>query len=332
MKKNKRNILVLIITIFIILVYVLKDDFNDIINILLNVNLLYLGLAFVVLIISDIFKSLNIYIYAKKFNPKYKFKEAYKLNFITHFFNGITPFLSGGQAYQIYHLNKMNNISYTKGSIFAFQTFFVYQTALVIITTIAIFINKFYDILPLDLFLKKIVFIGYSINLFVAIIITLINFEKKGKRFIINKLFRFLNRIKLIKSVTADKVDNYVGGFNKSVQQIEGNNLLLLKGIIFNVIATLLNFSIPLIILYAIEPNLNISVLAVFIAMGYIFMVSTFVPIPGGTGGFEFGFLTFFGFIIGGPILKAAMLLWRFVTYYIVLIIGSIVFLVDRKE
>jgi uncharacterized membrane protein YbhN (UPF0104 family) len=56
------------------------------------------------------------------------------------------------------------------------------------------------------------------------------------------------------------------------------------------------------------------------------------VPIPGGVAGYEFGFITFFGFFLKGPILKVGMLLWRFVTFYFLAIIGATIFLIDRKE
>ncbi len=53
-------------------------------------------------------------------------------------------------------------------------------------------------------------------------------------------------------------------------------------------------------------------------------LIGSFVPIPGGSGGLEYGFIVFYGNYIGGPKLTAIMLLWRFVTYYFGMIVGAI--------
>ena len=53
-------------------------------------------------------------------------------------------------------------------------------------------------------------------------------------------------------------------------------------------------------------------------------ILGSFVPIPGGTGGLEYGYTKFFGNFITGPALNASMLLWRFITYYLGLILGAI--------
>ena len=56
----------------------------------------------------------------------------------------------------------------------------------------------------------------------------------------------------------------------------------------------------------------------------YVMIIGSFVPIPGGSGGLEYGFVAFYGTFITGPKLMAIMLLWRFVTYYFGMIVGAI--------
>ena len=53
-------------------------------------------------------------------------------------------------------------------------------------------------------------------------------------------------------------------------------------------------------------------------------LIGSFVPIPGGSGGLEFGFVSFYGNFIHGSKLMAIMLLWRFVTYYFGMFVGAI--------
>ena len=81
-----------------------------------------------------------------------------------------------------------------------------------------------------------------------------------------------------------------------------------------------------------VDLKIEISVLNVIVTSAYVMLIGSFVPIPGGTGGLEFGFIAFFGNFIIGPNLNAIMLLWRFVTYYFGMILGSIVLSLRKKE
>ena len=60
--------------------------------------------------------------------------------------------------------------------------------------------------------------------------------------------------------------------------------------------------------------------------------MGSFVPIPGGTGGIEYGYIFFFSYLIKGNILTASMLLWRLISYYLAIIIGGICLMTYRKK
>lgn len=59
-------------------------------------------------------------------------------------------------------------------------------------------------------------------------------------------------------------------------------------------------------------------------------LIGSFVPIPGGTGGLEYGFIQFYGNFVTGSTLNVIMILWRFVTYYFGMIVGAVA--VNIKE
>ena len=76
----------------------------------------------------------------------------------------------------------------------------------------------------------------------------------------------------------------------------------------------------------------NLSLIETIVATSYIMIMGSFVPIPGGTGGLEYGYMYFFNYLIGGSILTSSMLVWRFVSYYLAMIIGAIVLALYRKK
>jgi len=61
-------------------------------------------------------------------------------------------------------------------------------------------------------------------------------------------------------------------------------------------------------------------------------IIGSFVPIPGGTGGLEYAFVHYFGFFIVSAPLVAAMLVWRFMTYYLMMSVGGVMLLFKKRE
>ena len=59
--------------------------------------------------------------------------------------------------------------------------------------------------------------------------------------------------------------------------------------------------------------------------------MGSFVPIPGASGGIEYGFTQFFGNFIGLEYISAVLLIWRTITYYLGMIIGALLFNLEKK-
>ena len=128
--KSKINIVILIIITGIVLYLSLKDDFDDIVNNILNINIFYLFLAFLFIIFYWLLRSLVLHKFTKKFKKDNKYLSSLQLMLRTQFFNAITPFATGGQPYQIYYLTKQG-IDTAVSTNIIIQNFIVYQIALV---------------------------------------------------------------------------------------------------------------------------------------------------------------------------------------------------------
>ena len=70
--------------------------------------------------------------------------------------------------------------------------------------------------------------------------------------------------------------------------------------------------------------GLEINPFIAIVATAYVMIMGSFIPLPGGSGGLEFGFVRFFGVYIAGAKLSSIMIAWRFITYYLGLIVGAI--------
>ena len=106
MKNLKKNSIFLLLITAVVIVFVLKDDFPSIMEALAKSNMLYLLVALLIFAIALLFEAKAYQEIIEEYNHKYTLLQAYKMLIITKFFNGITPFSSGGQPMQVYLLKK----------------------------------------------------------------------------------------------------------------------------------------------------------------------------------------------------------------------------------
>ena len=118
------------------------------------------------------------------------------------------------------------------------------------------------------------------------------------------------------------------------LEEVKNNKKLCLESFIFNLLYLTFTYVMPLFVFMALDSNLptTINPISSIVASAYILIIGAFVPIPGASGGIEFGYLKFFGSLITGSILKASLLIWRFISYYLPMIIGAIAFNIRGDE
>ena len=324
MKKRINYIIIFIVTL-VVLYFSLKDNFNGIINKILSMNIAYLLLAFLLLGIFWIFRSYPMYSFANKINKKFTYKDSFILTLRTQFFNAVTPFATGGQPYQVYYL-KNKDIDYASSTSIVLENFIVYQIALVLLGLIALFTNKIFHIFNKNELLQELIALGFIINTLVIVIMFIVAFSKKMNKTIINFGIKVLSKLHLVKDETKKREEwnININKFHSSASILLSNKKNFIFNIICNLIALTSLYLIPLMLLYSMGDYNSVSPLNGIVTSAYVMLIGSFVPIPGATGGLEYGFVSFYGNFIEGSKLNAVMLVWRFITYYFGIIMGSL--------
>lgn len=332
MKKFKKNGILLLIFTVLVLIFVLKDDFSSIVTLLSNANMVWLTVACLLQIGMIIFESLAFDQIIKSYKKTHPFVKTLKLDLMTKFFNGITPFSTGGQPMQVYYLSK-DGFRVTKATNIIMQNFILYQLALVTVGTIALVLNIIFDYFKSALVLKYLVTIGFIINSLVMVFLFIISFSEKFNKFIVNLALDILTRLKIVKDREKQKEKwmERCNDFHEGATYIKNNKFLCFKGYIYNIIALVMLYMIPYFVFLALGDIGSISLVSATVASSYVAIIGSFVPIPGASGGIEYGFLEFFGNFVGGSLLSATLLIWRSITYYIPMIVGAVI-LNFRKE
>ena len=335
MKSLKKNSIILLIITVIVLFCVLKDDFNSIIAVLSNANVCFLLAAVLCFFVSLLFEAKAYLDIIKVYNKDYSVGKSYKMLLITKFFNGITPFSSGGQPMQVYLLNK-DGIKVTKATSIIIQNFIIYQLALVVFGLIAIGVNYNFELFEKTIILRKLVTLGFFLNTLVMVGLFVISFSSSFNHFVVRKIIDILSKLKLVKN-KEEKQEKWrlkIDEFHEGAIYLRKNKLLFVKAFAYNMIYLALNYLMPYFVILAMSEGIPVGVtpIKVVCASAYVMIVGSFVPIPGASGGIEYGYYKFFGNFIVGSLLKASLLIWRTISYYLPMIIGGILFNTNIKR
>lgn len=321
--KKKLNLVILLLMIVLVLYFTLKDDFSSVVLQLRSIDLKFLVLAIVIMIVAILFKSESLRQFISQRRP-YNLKSAFNINLIAQFLNGITPFQTGGQPFQIYLLKK-ENVRVVDSTASLVKDFITYQIALIFMGILAFMLNYFSRSIKISGISLTLLMIGFSINFIVLIFLFLIMFAKTTGIKILSKILDFLLRFKIFRKIIKDKnkINDSIKQFYDTGIELRENKASFFKGMVCNALYLLLLYSIPMVVFYSVGVS-NINIVKTIIATSFIMLIGNFIPIPGATGGIEYGFMLFFGVFVTGPKLASAMLLWRFITYILGLIVGAI--------
>ena len=103
-------------------------------------------------------------------------------------------------------------------------------------------------------------------------------------------------------------------------------NSIVLRGAVL-IIPVIWSYALDNIYEASYDRAIKLIVLSIIITT-----MASFVPIPGASGGMEYGFIALFSYYVLDVKLGAVMLIWRFLTYYLLVIFGGILFAFEGRE
>ncbi len=175
---------------------------------------------------------------------------------------------------------------------------------------------------------------GFAMNFLVIVGLFVISFAKNFNKRLTRFVIDLLTKLKIVKDPDAKKKEweAYINRFHKGAKILVSDKVYFIQAVSRNVLALICLYLVPLAIVYSMGDYTSLDGIKTIVTSAYVMLIGSFVPIPGGTGGLEYGYVAFFGNFLGGSTLKASMLLWRFFTYYFGMLIGAITFNVKGKK
>ena len=293
-------------------------------------NWSYLGIALLLTIASMVLDATKTYNLIWISTHRHRPFLAYKSTALCRYYDAITPMSTGGEPFQIYYLKNRGVRGEVATSIPIVKSLF-WQIGNSIIAVFFLLFNSgaYANKNPIII---TIAWISVAFNVIVLSVIFMLSLSKKiGPRIVIGVL-KLLAKMHIIKNyqLTFRKVMRFVLNYQTCMRSFASNIFTVLLQLVLAMGEILVVLLIPYFV-YRTFPAAGTNYSAVDIMTMTVIcnMVSFIIPIPGGAGAAEFSFLTMFESLFPADVKVWALLIWRILTYYSILIRGILITIYD---
>ena len=278
--------------------------------------------------------TLKIFIMIKASTKKSRPFLAYKTSALGRYYDNITPMSTGGQAFQIFYMNK-RGIRGDVATGIPLVKYIMWQITYVIICTFVLIYNGVKFGSASDAITTTVAWVAISINIAIFMTVVLLSVSKRvGPRIVIGVL-KLLAKMHIIKNYqkTFRKVMRFVLNYQKTFKTLLKNPFVLILELLLAATDIIVYNLIPFIVCLAFVPKSvilakDITLFRTFIKAIICSLTLAFIPTPGSSGGAESIFIIIFGGLFGEKVFWP-VLIWRIATYYVYLLQGLFVLIYD---
>lgn len=296
-----------------------------------TLNKMWLLMALLCLFINLFVDTFMTYRLVRCAAPSFKLHNAIKSAMTGQFFSAVTPFATGGQPMQIYYMSKCG-ISAAIGVSALTQKFVVYQSTLVTYSILALVLNQNFFEGAFGGLMWSLALFGFLSQSFIILMLLMFSFSRRLTNAILSGVKKLLLRLRW------KKLYHKLGGFEQQLESFHTCNKALYKHrrvVVECYIATAIQLTAIFLIPYCVYRSFNLTGAAVFdmiFSQAFVTMATCFIPLPGAAGASEISFLGFFSSYFTPETLRSGVLLWRIISYYLVILISAPFSRLGKKE
>ena len=310
------NITIMGLTIFLMLYFVFSEGgFIDLMESGQKISIKWTLIAVGVHLLNIALDSLIIFLFLKQSVKSMTIKKAVTAGLTGQFFCAVTPGASGGQPMQILTLSRMG-IRPANATSALIQKFLVWQFTLAAYCIVAVVARFSFFSQYLNPAMWTFSIIGFLTQVGMIVVLLLASFCKPLTTKVIFFFLTIGAKIRLVKDLENKKksIDETLTSFHDSNKELNKNKGLLV--LVYSITAVQMTafFLVP----YCIGRSfgINCGLFDMLCAQAYVNMISSLVPLPGGSGAAEYCFSVFFSSYFTAETIKSAILIWRTITYY----------------
>ena len=167
------------------------------------------------------------------------------------------------------------------------------------------------------------IILGCVVNSFCVPSILLVTFHRSWVEKIVQWGIRFLTKIHICKKPEQwqASAETTIEHFHGSLMDLVHHPMHLLAQLVISVVEMSCLMVVPLLVYRAMGLT-DTPWYHVLTVSFLLFVSASYTPLPGASGAQEGGFLVYFGSVFTGGTVSVALLVWRFITYYLCLLVG----------
>jgi len=332
MSKKKLIANAILLIAIVVLVGIIVFQLNDIKEIgeaLMTTQVKYIIIALLFLAAYLAIWPLTLVILMRARGQSIAARHIYVVGFTEHFFNGITPFSTGGQPFEVYALAQ-RGVKARESTGILMMNFITYMISTNLFAIISLIYYKEFTAGMQNF--TVIAIIGFAINFLVLCLIVAFGVSKKLCSGIL-KIVNALCRVKWINKLIGNKseaLNEYFVGVQEAFRSLAGHKAHTALCILLNIIKMFCYYAIPFFVLKSVYPTLGAEYFW-YILLGASFAITmvVFLPTPGTTGGVEFTLQSILATVPGvtSAVAAGGMILWRGITFFLPIIISFVFYI-----
>lgn len=259
----------------------------------------------------------------QKLNRRMSFPRLYAIMVLGEFYSFITPGASGGQPMQVFEFHR-HGLPAGETMAALTQHFQCFQITLLILDVCLYAAHR--DFLQAQLGANwPLLAIGFAFNAVQVCISLMIAFYQRPVRFLVQKGTALLRRLRIGNPDRLERLaDGVADGYFSSMRALYADKSHLAAQFVCAVARLILMMSVTAFVYRGL--GLSEVGYGKLFALGCMqYTSAAYTPLPGASGAQEGVFSLYFAGLLPGSLRLSGLLCWRFMTYYLVLIVGFFV-------
>lgn len=314
---------VILLSLAMVLIIVFTDqDLANVWDKLLTLDKGWLAAALLCYAGYVLAEGMGLFAFLRMESFRVRLASATHFSFAGIFYSNVTPSSSGGQPMQIYLMAQRGVPAGVATSALTARYFFN-QLVLVVMTGILWLMNRDFAAQQAG-HVAGLILLGMAVNFACVPIIVAVLLNRRLVERIALWGIRLLTKWCICKhpEVWEQKALGTLANFHDSLMDLVRHPLHLLIQLAVSIVEMTALMLVPLCVYRAL--GLSGTPLMHLLTVSFMLFVSaSYTPLPGASGAQEGGFLVYFAGIFPAGTISVALLVWRFITYYLCLLIGS---------
>ncbi len=314
--------------IAVVLFGVFNREFGNVFYTITHLNPGFLGMAVIITVVFFFFEGGIILLLMRSQNIPMRMGAGMKIGLIGIYYSYITPSSTGGQPMQAAYLRR-DNVPVGLSTAVLIMKFFCYQCAFVFcsVLSFAFMYGKIARENPkiIPFIVVGLIINGGSILFFGSMFCRpVLGAVCRFVKWLAGRFRRLSERFRVV-----EVIDKFQADFDSYTDDFKEKK----KAVIWGILLSVPQFILQMSVLYFVFRSFGYhqSGYMEIVAMQSLLQSSvSFMPMPGASGAQEIGFSNFLRNYFVNNDLYAAVMVWRFFTYYLVVIAGALLVVADQ--